>query len=912
MLAFRSAIYRLGLLENMRILKTKLSRPTAGQQQMMQRPQLLAQLLQYSQQAMLLIHAAAGYGKTTLMRQLSEHLLQQGTAVKWLTLDTDDNDPIRLYQYLRLILLEGAEQQDMFADNTISQQSIYELLQQLPQQKQATVLFIDEFEQLENKDSLNLFWWLYQHLPEHYHLVIASRVRPEWSLSKEILLGRIQIVTENQLSLKPKDTASLIEFLHQQNPQQAIMDFDLAQLLIDRTEGWMTGIQLTNLYLKDHQDVAGFIQNLSGAHHQIVNYLSEQVFLQQDAEIQQFLLKISVLRKVNLALVMELTGNQASQHLLDVISQKGLFIQALDEQRTWFRIHHLFRDFLLSRFKLLQADAYREMHSKAAEWFKQQRYLMDAIYHAQQAEDEQLMLLLLKDVSRELVLEGRIYTLLELVKQLPEQTLVQNPTLLYDIIWSLLLTHQSVLANHYLQLWHSVDQHQTLLQHEDQLGLAPLVALLEDKLALAYQLAQQNLEQLASTAYFTRAPLIGIGALYHICLGDIVEARKLLLQTRIIYVQGHNLYGLVLVDCIDAVCDYLMGDLTLAVEKFNDIGHSEEYQKLGLDENNKTAIMNILSSFKADLYYELNQLTHVEAALADFKGGDQFAMPDMVIVGYILQMRLAILRSDQTAIQTCLNQVQTRSSQWSLPRLAQTIQSYAQPKNSMHSDESKSVDDIGKPLLNFTHLLRGDDLIMARTQIFSGHVQQAIEFLTQQSKFFSIYPLRSARVQLLLALAFYQLKQNEQAFDHLQQALLALAPTQAVRIILDEHPSVWEMLRQFSQMLITAKQDHNSQLLTYIQHLFSLKEGQQEKPVVVEANSIHVVDSRENDAEGLSKREIQILEKVSEGLTDSEIADLIFLSVNTVKWHLRNIYNKLMVRSRLEAVTEARRKGHIH
>ncbi|WP_010111109.1 LuxR C-terminal-related transcriptional regulator [Acinetobacter sp. P8-3-8] len=896
----------------MRILKTKLSRPTAGQQQMMQRPQLLAQLLQYSQQAMLLIHAAAGYGKTTLMRQLSEHLLQQGTAVKWLTLDTDDNDPIRLYQYLRLVLLEGAEQQDMFADNTISQQSIYELLQQLPQRTQATVLFIDEFEQLENKDSLNLFWWLYQHLPEHYHLVIASRVRPEWSLSKEILLGRIQIVTENQLSLKPKDTASLVEFLHQQNPEQAIMDFDLAQLLIDRTEGWMTGIQLTNLYLKDRQDVAGFIQNLSGAHHQIVNYLSEQVFLQQDAEIQQFLLKISVLRKVNLALVMELTGNQASQHLLDAISQKGLFIQALDEQRTWFRIHHLFRDFLLSRFKLLQADAYREMHSKAAEWFKQHHYLMNAIYHAQQAEDEQLMLLLLKDVSRELVLEGRIYTLLELVKQLPEQTLVQNPTLLYDIIWSLLLTHQSALANHYLQLWHSVDQHQTLLQHEDQLGLAPLIALSEDKWELAYRLAEQNLAKITSTAYFSRGPLIGITGLYHVCLGEITEARKLLQQTRVIYVQGHNLYGLGMVDCMDALCDYLLGDLALAAEKFSQIGYSEEYQKLGLDENNKTAIMNILSSFKADLYYELNQLDQAEKALVFFNGGDHLTMPDMVIVGYILQMRLATLSSDQTAIQTCLNQVQTRSSQWSLPRLSQTILAYAQPLVSNDSVTSNIVDGVEKPLLNFTHLLRGDDLIAARTQIFSGHVQQAIDFLVQQTHFFKLYPLRQARVKLLLALAFYQLKQNEQAFDYLQQALLLLMPTQAVRIILDEHPSVWEMLHQFSQMLITAKQENNSQLLTYIQHLFSLQERPTDKLVMMENHHVQLAEKRENDTEGLSKREIQILEKVSEGLTDSEIADLIFLSVNTVKWHLRNIYNKLMVRSRLEAVTEAKKKGHIH
>ena len=99
---------------------------------------------------------------------------------------------------------------------------------------------------------------------------------------------------------------------------------------------------------------------------------------------------------------------------------------------------------------------------------------MEAIYHAQQAEDQQLILSLLNSVCRELILEGRHYTFLELVKQIPDSVLVQNPNLLYDIIWTLVLTHQVTLANHYLQLWHSVDQHETLLQHEDQLGLAPL------------------------------------------------------------------------------------------------------------------------------------------------------------------------------------------------------------------------------------------------------------------------------------------------------------------------------------------------------------------------------------------------------------------------------------------------------
>ena len=328
----------------MQVLKTKLSRPSMLNGRAMQRPQLLSQIVDYCQSSLVFIHAAAGYGKTTLMHQLSESLLAKGKKVCWLTLDDDENDPIRLYQYLRLALLD-LEPPHSISYGQIHKQHIIELTQKVAEEDADTVLFIDEFEALTNPECLNIFWWLYQSLPENCHLLIASRVKPNWSFAKEYLLGRLKWVTESQLSIKQQESSALIQFLQQQNFDQLVLSTELAEQLIDKTEGWFTGIQFTNLYLKEHQDIHGFIQNLTGAHHQIVNYLSEQVFLQQDPEIQQFLLQISVLRKINPALVIALTGNPAAQQILDAISQKGLFIQAIDEQRTWYRVHHLFETF---------------------------------------------------------------------------------------------------------------------------------------------------------------------------------------------------------------------------------------------------------------------------------------------------------------------------------------------------------------------------------------------------------------------------------------------------------------------------------------------------------------------------------------------------------------------------------------
>ena len=206
-----------------------------------------------------------------------------------------------------------------------------------------------------------------------------------------------------------------------------------------------------------------------------------------------------------------------------------------------------------------------------------------------------------------------------------------------------------------------------------------------------------------------------------------------------------------------------------------------------------------------------------------------------------------------------------------------------------------------QPYLNFTNLLRGDDLMLVRQQIFMGQAEQAKEYLSQQLAFFRIYPIRFARVQILFALALYQLKQHEQAFEALQQALETLMPTQAVRVILDEDPLIWDMLNGLSQYLSRQKQKHTVVLLEYIQQLQKLNQAESSVEALIGSSGL----------EALSKREIQILEKLSRGCTDAAISESIFLSINTVKWHLRKIYNKLQIRSRMEAVNEAKKQGLI-
>lgn len=879
----------------------------------MPRSELLSYLLASCRSALVFIHAAAGYGKTTMMYQLSELLLAQGKRLSWLTLDHDDNDPIRLYQYLWLALL-GVDQLHAIPEGQIHKQKIIELTQQVAELDSDIIFFIDELEILDNSECLNILWWLYQYLPINCHLVIGSRVKPNWSFAKEYLLGRVRFVTEAQLSIKAEESAELILFLQQQNFDHVVLTPVLAQQLIEKTEGWLTGIQLTNLYLKNDHNVGTVIQSLSGVHHQIVDYLSEQVFLQLSENMQNFLLKISVLRKINLSNIQEVAENSASLQLLELMLQKGLFLQPLNEQHSWYRIHHLFREFLENRFKLTDFAQYKAAHLRAAHWNQQQCYLMEAIYHAERAEDQVLVLILLSEVCRDLVLEGRFYTLLELVKSIPDESLVQKSALLYDIIWALTMTHQHLLANHYLQLWQKAEFNTDLNSTgAEQLGLAPMDALMGDDIQRAYQLAQQNLSQLSGDSYFVRAPLIGIGALYHIGLGKIFEARKILIRTRATYIQGHNAYGLIFTDCVEALCDYLEGDLEKALIKFDYIGKSEDYLKLSSDEQLKPLVQMITSSLKANLYYELNEIERAEQSLKSFNHGEHLIIPDLAIVGYEVLLRLAHLQGNMQAEQECLTQAQICTNDWSMPRLSSMVQGIYEQFQWFESEiklENVSIENLEQlchqhlnKTLNISNVLTGDDLLLYRQMIFTDREQLALEFLTLELKRMSSYPLRKVRILLLCALAEYRLDQAEAALDYFERALILLEPTKAVRIVLDEHPLLQQVLKDYIESGF--KQKKKQPFFVFAEQLASMGDSVVD-PVMNKDNA-----DKDSGFELLSKRELQILQKVSEGCTDIELADKVFLSVNTVKWHLRNIYNKLGVRSRLEAVTEGKKKGLI-
>ena len=950
----------------MLILSTKIERPQLQQVRLLERPKLLHQVFGEATHRLTLMQAAAGYGKTTVMVQQSEQLEIRGLTVSWLTLDSDDNDPIRLYQYLWTILTQKTDSQ-LLVEDRVTKSHIHHLLSQLDTVTSHT-LFIDELEVLTNSNSLNIIWWLYLFLPSNYHLVIASRTLPNWPLTKGELQGLVQIIRAHELRLSASDTYMLQQYLHDnliknttltpymtanQSKSKVIVDAantltlidnELVSMLIEKTEGWLTGIQLINLCCKNEKDLYQLVHQMNGAQRQIADFLAEQVFLQCDAHVQNLLLSISVLRKINANLCHALTGATDAQVLLKNLSQQGLFIQAIDDQYQWFRIHQLMRQFLQTRLKNRAPEKYLASHSKAAEWYQAHNMFLETIYHAQVIGDNTLILSALTAVSHDLILEGRLYNLLELTEPLTDVQLCQHPALLYDLIWGLILSRQHHKAARYIKVleqeeFYLLDRdNQTSISHKDkQLGLSAMTVFIADDLPRSHQLAQKGLKQLSLEAYFFRAPLLAICALYQLNSGNIQHAHSLILQSRNLYIKDNNPYGLTYIDSIDATCDRLLGDIPSATKKFQRIGISPEYAQLGTNDSNLNMMLSVASSLKANFYYECNRMEDAKQALRDFGQGENMVITDMITLGFLTELNLTCLSGIGIGYQA-LSKANSKADEWSLPRLTSDIQRWIDEqdlKKIMPVIVTGKYDDKNDRLsyqikkrvkkedgelsdLTLTELLTGLDLLPYRTTIFLGNSQQVAQAVVELNKFLKAdlpFVIRNARIRLLLAMAYYALDQPILSYKSLLNALEQFKSTQTHRIILDEHPLILMLLNklyQYEGSEIAVSSDIQKYVVSILEIgeyafreeiNFSSKDKQHQIKSTMQPSRDNQSDSDSRVV--LSEREIEILLLVERGLSDGQIADKIFLSIHTVKWHLRNIYHKLQVRSRTQAVAQA-------
>ncbi|MBE9166640.1 LuxR family transcriptional regulator [Pleurocapsales cyanobacterium LEGE 06147] len=895
------------------LLLTKLEIPSI-RSPLVKRDRLIEQLNRGRYGKLLLISATAGFGKTTL---LSEWVQRTKIPVSWLSLDERDNDPTRFWTYVVAALQQThhhigeATLAMLYSTEAIGFESfLIPLINEIANLQEDIILVLDDYHLIIDRLIHDALTFLLEHLPSQLHLAIATRVDPPLPLAR--------LRASNQLTeLKAADlrftVAEATAFFNQ------AIELPLSEKQVEaiqaRTEGWIAGLQLAANAMRDVEDVATFVESLKGSQRYILDYLVEEVFNRQSNSLQLFLLRTSILERMCGTLCEAVVGEDISVDGIDILEQlerRNLFVVPLDRDRQWYRYHHLFRDLLQERLNRTEPERVAEYHYRAAQWYEQQNLVAEAIHHTIAAKEFHRAADLIEREAAQTTtnLKFEAARLLAWLEALPRELVWTRPWLLLSYGWALYLLGQFAAASVAMEnlerllkqqkedtratnatmLWGFIKAFKGV-QARAQGAVSKSVVLMEQALQL---LPQDNSWQRATI-------LLNLGVTYFVS-DNFERAERLLPEvTQIGQCSGiadPAIAGLYLQGQFQA----LRGRLDKAIafcQQGIDIARERGWLA--------TYAGVLVQVAMGEFLREGNQLEAAAQHLSEsIDRGIQARQPG-VMMGYIT---LARVRQAQGDLDGAWEAIRTAEMFpiWLWP----TILSVPACKARLHLIEGNLADVIawveeselkieGELRYSFTdeHPCGSelDYLTFARVLIARGssenpsepHLNDAMRLLDRLYEFAKA-GRRNARVMevlMLQALVWFWRGERSRAISVLEEALNIPHRGDYIRLFVDEGEPMMKLLRHAASGGIHP--NYVSRLLA----AFSWMEGE-------------TVATRQPLIEPLSDRELEVLHYLAMGLSNQAIAEQLFVSLPTVKWHARNIYGKLNVSNRTQAVARAR------
>lgn len=417
------------------LLNTKLYIPTP-RTDLVPRQRLFDKLNTGLSRKISLVSAPAGFGKSTLLSAWVQQV-ESKNPVAWLSLDEGDNDTIRFLNYLIAALQTVASDFGMGALSALGSQGavnhqalLTTLINEIGDFPQKVILVLDDYHVIEAQPIDQALAFLIDYLPTTIHIVIATRMDPSWPLARLRARGEMLEIRVDDLRFTLDEATG---FLNQ------AMGFDLSPddvaALDARTEGWITGLQLAALSMQGSDDVQGFVRAFSGSNRYILDYLGEEVLSRQPKNIHDFLLKTSILSQLTGSLCDALTGSSDGENTLAKLEQDNLFIISLDDERRWYRYHHLFADLLLRHLQRTFPELEPELHQQASLWYEQAGNMSEAFRYARLANDIPRATRLLEIEWYQYINRGELKKLQEMLTALGPEVTGQNPILSMAYCW---------------------------------------------------------------------------------------------------------------------------------------------------------------------------------------------------------------------------------------------------------------------------------------------------------------------------------------------------------------------------------------------------------------------------------------------------------------------------------------------
>ncbi|HYD62625.1 MAG TPA: AraC family transcriptional regulator ligand-binding domain-containing protein [Noviherbaspirillum sp.] len=407
------------------ILVTKLSGPGTSSD-LVPRPRLAPQFDRQPFNGLTLVCAPAGYGKTTLV---SAWGAASPVPVAWLSVDNGDNDPVR---FLAHMVAAVQTRCDGFGGDlgallgspnpppvTLAMTRLVNALAALPRKM---ILVLDDYHAVTETAVHDAMQFLINHQPDNLHVVIASREEPPFSTARLLSHGRLLRFMERDLSFTSEEAE---QFFNQ--TMQLELSGPQIKALIGRTEGWAAGLRMAALSMAHGQDRGRFISNFSGQDRNVIDFLVDEVLTNQSVATQSFLMHTAILERFNAELCDVITGRSDSRAVLDELERNHLFLVSLEPTHSWYRYHHLFADLLRSRLDRMDSGQAKVLHRRAAAWYIERRHPSDAFHHARLAGDAQLFAGIIDRFAMDLLSRGSVKTVRDWMRYLQPDALLHYP-----------------------------------------------------------------------------------------------------------------------------------------------------------------------------------------------------------------------------------------------------------------------------------------------------------------------------------------------------------------------------------------------------------------------------------------------------------------------------------------------------
>lgn len=844
------------------------------------------------------ISAPAGSGKTTsVISWISLRNLSDNTI--WISLDERDDNPEVFWSCFVEIIKELRSNDSKydsvdFDNQDISFESVIEvLLNSISTIDKDLIFVMDDFHCIKDKDILLGIKHFIDSIPDNIHLIITSRTKPNINISKLRLDGEVTEIDRNELRFSLDETSEFLNNMGVQILEEGI------KILNEHTEGWIAGLQIAVLSMQEKKDAMELVESFCGSNKYVQDYFCEEVFNNQSEETIEFLLNTCILDELTADLCNAVTCKKNSQQILEKIYEQNLFIEKLDSDGKSFRYYRLFKEFLINKVSGINKDQIYEASNKAAKWYEENGLINNAINQYVTVENFHQVEKLVEEECIKKILNNDYFYVMYWLENMPQDIIIKNSRLC--IAYMYIHIYDDAIYNKYLDLTEKIIKAYKNEEYRNEcLGTLFVIkgdkSLIKSEYEKSIKYYKDALRCLENNVFWSAVINLKLGIAYFYSK-DLISERKSFDQA-ILVSQSYQDNSLNLVISRAVIFTKFLRGQLVECENICD----ECLSNNASDELKKPSLMAIFYIVLALVYYEKNEISKAEEYVLKGikyaeKQGEFYTHHYTVCLGYYIYEGILMEKGGKSEVDKVNERIEELSQKYGDNKLLDRyhfhkLKDYFSIFKMERAVEYDKINLVEKHVTIMNFKITEEIVVFAKTLMVKGKLDDALMLLNKvltfdkekDNKYLTI------RAHIYRAEIFSQKDQYENATKDLREALNIGFENGFIRVFMFKHLKMSKILLKTIKAMKFNKDYHKmGEYLNKILALYSTKENN----------------------ELISKREKEVLMLIENGAKNSEIAQKLFISESTAKSHILNIFGKLGVRNRIQAVAKAKELGII-